>query len=297
MNISGRMAVGITIGFLAAGAQGQDMGKLLATGGVTQVEGAGGGGLTPWALITGYGTNQSVGGNLHYTYLRSQDYALDTYGAAVGLWDRIELSAATQTFQGRKAPLNALTLKQDIYGLKVRVIGDAVYDQDRVLPQIAVGLQYKRDGSVGGLSALGVSSVKQLGAADDKGIDYYVSATKIILDKSLLLNGTVRFTKANQFGLLGFGSATGNNSRKAQFEASAAYLFTRTVAAGVEFRQKPNNLQAGLDQEKNAYDAFVAWFPTRNVAVTAAYVSLGDIAGAFNNTRQKGPYVSVQVGF
>ena len=27
-----------------------DMGKLLATGGVIQVEGAGGGGITPWAL-------------------------------------------------------------------------------------------------------------------------------------------------------------------------------------------------------------------------------------------------------
>ena len=29
-----------------------DSGKLLATGGVTQLEGAGGGGLVPWALIT-----------------------------------------------------------------------------------------------------------------------------------------------------------------------------------------------------------------------------------------------------
>ena len=33
-----------------------DGGKLLATGGVSQVEGAGGGGLANWALITGYGT-------------------------------------------------------------------------------------------------------------------------------------------------------------------------------------------------------------------------------------------------
>ena len=36
-----------------------DMGKLTATGGVSQLEGAGGGGLTPWALITGYGTRDS----------------------------------------------------------------------------------------------------------------------------------------------------------------------------------------------------------------------------------------------
>ena len=35
--------------------------KLLLTGGVSQVEGAAGGGLTPWALIAGYGTRDQVG--------------------------------------------------------------------------------------------------------------------------------------------------------------------------------------------------------------------------------------------
>ena len=34
-----------------------DQGKLLATGGVSQVEGAGGGGLGAWALISGYGSD------------------------------------------------------------------------------------------------------------------------------------------------------------------------------------------------------------------------------------------------
>ena len=43
---------------------GFDQGKLLATSGVTQVVGAGGGGLASWALITGYGTDHGVGANL-----------------------------------------------------------------------------------------------------------------------------------------------------------------------------------------------------------------------------------------
>ena len=38
-----------------------DQGTLLATGGVSQVEGAGGGGLASWALVTGYGTDNGVG--------------------------------------------------------------------------------------------------------------------------------------------------------------------------------------------------------------------------------------------
>jgi hypothetical protein len=51
-----------------------DSGKLLATGGVSQVEGAGGGGLAVWALTTGYGTNDGIGANVHYTAVPLPDF-------------------------------------------------------------------------------------------------------------------------------------------------------------------------------------------------------------------------------
>ena len=44
-----------------------------------------------------------------------------------------------------------------------------------------------------------------VGAKRDSGVDFYVSATKLLLEQNLLLNGTLRATKANQLGLLGFG--------------------------------------------------------------------------------------------
>ena len=50
-----------TIRTLTGGLTNFDQGKLLATGGVSAVEGEGGGGLTPWALISGYGTRDGVG--------------------------------------------------------------------------------------------------------------------------------------------------------------------------------------------------------------------------------------------
>jgi hypothetical protein len=268
-----------------------DMGKLLATGGVSQLEGAGGGGLTPWALITGYGTRDSYGANAHYTAVRTQDYGLNTRGVAVGIADRIEFSLATQAFTGTGAALNGLNLGQDIVGVKVRVAGDAVYEQDSMLPQISVGAMFKRNTGVTGLGA--VSSVKQLGAVDERGIDYYVAATKIILDQSLLLNGTLRATRANQMGLLGFGGSN-NNGYQPMLEVSAAYLINRNLAAGLEYRMKPHNL--AIDNEKAYYDAFVAWFPTKNVSLTAAYAVLGDIT-VLNPTNQKGLYLSLQVGF
>lgn len=270
-----------------------DVGKLTATGGVSQVEGAGGGGLVPWALITGYGTRDSWGANAHYTALRTQDYSLDSVGVAVGIADRVELSLAQQWFRGSLAPLDQLSIRQDILGIKVKLAGDAVYDQDRALPQIAAGVMFKRNRGLGGLGALGVTNVTQLGALNDSGTDYYIAATKLFLDASLLLNGTVRATKANQMGLLGFGGDR-NDDYQAMLEMSAAYMFTRKLVGGVEYRQKPHNL--GVDDEKAYYDAFVAWFPSKHVSVTAAYVVLSDVT-VLNPKRQRGLYLSVQTGF
>lgn len=277
-----------------AGAQAMpDMGKFLATGGVIQVEGAGGGGIVPWALISGYGTRDSWGANTHYTYLKTQDYKLTSYGVAIGVADRVEVSLANQQFKGSLAPLDRLDIEQDIVGVKVKVAGDAVYDQDRWLPQIAVGAMYKKNKGVGGLGALGVTNVTQLGARDDHGYDYYVAATKILFEQSLLLNATLRSTNANQMGLLGFGGDL-RRGRRLMPEFSAAYLVTRKLAVGAEYRRKPHNL--GVDEEKAYYDAFVAWFPTKHFSLTAAYAELGDIT-VFNPKRQHGLYLSAQAGF
>ncbi|MBK9657903.1 MAG: DUF3034 family protein [Rhodanobacteraceae bacterium] len=261
-------------------------GRLLLTGGVSQIEGAGGGGLTPWALIGGYGSRDQIGANAFYTRVDVDDYALDTYGAMVGLYDRVELSYARQSFdtQDVGAALGlgrGFEFEQDIYGAKLRLIGDAVLDQDRWLPQIAIGVQHKRNhqGDV----------VRAVGAKDDSGTDFYLAATKIYLDQSLLLNATLRYTEANQIGILDFGGDQGSGSF--EFEGSAAYLLTRQLALGAEFRSKPDQL--GIADEDLWWDIFLAWAPNRHVSVTLAYVDLGNVVVA----DQSGTYLSVQVGF
>src|SRR5258708_19989019 len=65
-----------------------DQGKLLLTGGVIEVDGAGGGGLVPWAMITGYGTRDSVGANAHETFVNTSDFPLNSYGPPVWLLHR-----------------------------------------------------------------------------------------------------------------------------------------------------------------------------------------------------------------
>ena len=263
-------------------------GKLLLTGGVTQVEGAAGGGLAPWAVIGGQGTRDQIGGSAYYTRVDVGDYALDSYGALVGIHDLVEISVARQAFDTRAVGTalglgQGYVIRQDIYGVKVKLAGDAVLEQDRWMPQLAIGLQHKRNNRGALLSAIG--------AQDDSGTDVYLSATKLYLDQSLLLNTTLRFTKANQFGILGFGGDKHDGLRP-QFEASAAYLLNRHLAIGAEYRQKPNNL--GIAREDDAWDVFVAWAPSRNVSLTVAYVDLGNIV---IRDQQRGVYASLQVGF
>lgn len=263
-------------------------GKLLLTGGVSQLEGSAGGGLTPWAVIGGYGTDNEIGANAFYTRVNTGSYHLDDAGIMIGFYNRVELSFAQQRFNteqvgGLLGLGDGFTFKQNIIGVKVRVAGDLVVDSDSAMPQISVGVQHKKNNQAGVLAFIG--------AKDDSGTDFYVTATKLFLADGLLINGTVRFTKANQIGILGFGGDK-NDSYKPQLEVSAAYLLSQKWAVGLEYRMKPDNL--GIATEDNWFDAFVAYAPNKHVSFTVAYADLGNIVIKDN---QRGIYASVQVGF
>ncbi|MEO7433669.1 MAG: DUF3034 family protein [Dokdonella sp.] len=263
-------------------------GKLLLTGGVSQIEGAAGGGIVPWAVIGGYGSPGQIGANAFYTHLGVGDYHLSDIGVLVGINNRVELSFAREKFNtedvGAALGLGrGFTFQQDIFGIKVKLAGDAVLEQDSWLPQISAGLQYKKNDQGAVLNAIG--------ARDDSGTDFYLTATKLYLAQSLLLNGTVRLTKANQTGILGFGGDR-NDSYKPEFEGSVAYLLSRKVAIGAEYRMKPDNL--GIAKEDDWWDVFVAWAPTRHVSLTVAWADLGNVV---IKDHQHGLYASVQIGF
>ncbi|WP_372826188.1 DUF3034 family protein [Polaromonas sp.] len=284
-----------------------ETGKLLLTGGVSSIDGAAGGGLTPWAVIGSNATEGETGGTAFVTTARTKDYGLNIVGASVGINDRYELSIAQQDLKtgvtGTGLGLPGLHLKQTILGAKIRVAGDAVLDADTLMPQVAVGVEYKTLGSTGldgTLRALG---------AKREGVDVYVSATKLFLGQSLLVNGTLRATKANQNGLLGYGATLGggsNNSYSLQPEFSVAYLISKNVAVGAEYRFMRNKLEtagraAGLGnglRSEDWKDVFIAWAPNKNVSVTLAYVDLGVIVPATTASRKQTGYcLSAQVAF
>ncbi|SRR5581483_832045 len=295
------LGVGLLGGQTAAAENlfGSDEGKFLLTAGFNDLEGSGGGGLVPLAFITGYGSSDSWGANAHFTSIQLKDFQLRTYGAAVGALDRVELSYTRHEFNVTGTPLDGLGVSQDILGLKIKLLGDAVYDQDSWLPQICVGAEYhKNDGidhaAQAGLA--GVTRVTQLGASAAHGTDIYLAATKIFLAESLVVNAAVRATRANEFGLLGFGGDR-KSSDSYEPEGTIAWLPTRRLAVGSEIRTRPRNLT--LDDESTAYDVFVGWTPTKNLSLVAAWLNLGGVLGpATGVTRhQDGPYLSIQAGF
>lgn len=266
--------------------------RLWATGGVTSIEGSAGGGLSPWALLGGYASDEEWGGTVTLSRAETDDYTLSVVGAGVTWNNRVELTVARQTLD-----LDSLvfTLKdgfgleenelvQDILGVKVRLFGDALYSP---WGQWSAGVQHKRNREF--------TVPDAIGARDDSGTDVYVGGSKLffaaVMGRNLLVNATLRGTRANQGGLLGFGGDR-NDSYEAMLEGSVGLFVTRQWLVGTEYRQKPDNL--GFATEDHWWDVFVAWVPDRRLSVTAAMVNLGDIATLED---QQGVYLSLQASF
>jgi hypothetical protein len=277
---------------LAPGALADIGSRIWATGGTTSIEGTAGGGLVPWALLGSYASDQEWGGTLALSRAQVDDYSLSVIGFGLNWNNRLELTAVQQTLD-----LDSLvfTLKDgfgleqdelnlDVFGAKVRLAGDVLYNP---WGQLSFGVQYKR------LRDFTVPAA--IGALDDTGTDVYISGSKLffaaVLDRNLLVNLTARATRANQGGLLGFGGDR-NNSHEVMMEGSIGVFVTRRWLVGAEYRQKPDNLN--FANEDDWWDLFLAWVPDRRLAVTGALVNLGDVATLED---QQGLYLSLQGSF
>jgi Protein of unknown function (DUF3034) len=274
--------------FVAACAARAEDARLLGTGGAMSIEGAAGGGLNPWASLAGLSSADGVGATAGLSWAHTGDYSLGVLGVEVSWHDRFELSLAEQDLRldtlRNSIDLRRADLRQQILGAKLRLAGDLIYD---TLPQFSLGVEVKH------LQDAGLAM--DLGARDDRGVDGYLSAARLILDgpwhRNLLLNGTVRATRANQFGLLGFGGDRDSGYRLVA-EASAALFLDPHWALGAEYRQKPDNLRAV--SEDDACDVFLGWFPNKRVSLILAYLDLGQIGGL---QAQRGYYLSLNATY
>lgn len=255
-------------------------GRILGTGGVTSISGAAGGGLIPWATLGTYADSGQMGGSAFYSRVDVNDYELSVRGGAITVSNRIEFSLARQDFTVKAVDVN---VRQDKSNIKIRLFGDVIFDQ---APQVSLGIEHGR--------LHNKALARSVGARHTAGTDYTISMAKAWLSgigsRTTLLNVNMRYGQANQFGILGYGGD--DTGGKWTAEIAAAVFITRHLVAGAEFRQKPDNLSAL--REDDARDLFLAWLPNKRLSLTAAWVDLGEIAGA---PGQNGAYVSAQLNF
>ncbi|QHF43395.1 hypothetical protein PspS35_06160 [Pseudomonas sp. S35] len=265
-----------------------DNGRLIATGGASSIEGTAGGGITPWAVLTGYGEQHEWGATAFATTVNLPDYRLDVAGLALAYDNRVEVSFARQRFDlgslVHKLNLPEDNLGQDVLGVKVRLFGDVIYDR---LPQVSLGLEYKHQ------TNFDIPSL--VGAKRDSDVEGYLAASRLFMGAAfgynVLVNASLRYSRANETGLLGFGGDR-RDSRSLLKEGSLALLLNPRWAVGVEYREKPDNLSfAG---ESDWADVFVGYFPNKHLSFVLAYARLGEIATLDN---QNGTYLSVQGSF
>lgn len=290
------IALGAVLGLGAFGAG-------TAEAAVTQIEGSAGGGIVPWALM------HPTGPLVSYTNVNTNDYQIQSVAVGTSIAGMVEISLAKQMVN---APTVGAALALDnridmtTVGLKVKLLD---MGKDNAVPQVAIGVQSKK------VSGDIVDALKAAGAIDSlSGTDVYVAATKFVTvgAKKVVLNGTLRATKANQFGVLGFGGGTlggtvaAKTSYKAEAEISVGAFVADNVVLGVEYRAKPNNINSAAFgiKESAAGDLFMAYFVNKNMAITAAYAYLGQVgptpAGVGTTTmakKQDGLYLQLQAGF
>lgn len=252
--------------------------KVIGSGGATSIDGMAGGGIVPWAVINGYASSGQWSLTSALSLVNVADYQLHSQGVSLSYDNRWELSYGQQQFSIDQTDIQ---LRQQIFAAKYKLAGDLLYDS---MPQIAIGAVHKKQGDFALPAAIGV--------ADPSDQEFYLAASKIYLDavfgRNVLLNYTIRATRAQQTGLLGFATVT-DRSYQWCHEWSAALLLTHQLAVGIEYKQKPDTLDFAA--EDHWRDVFVGWFVNKHLSLVAGYVDLGSIAG---KPQQDGYYLALE---
>ena len=254
---------------------------------VTNIDGQAGGGLVPWALL-------SSGPTVAITNLNTPNLNINSLAVNTSFSNMVEVSYARNMLNVSGSALGANnTDSVDNLGLKVKL------NDMGSMPQFAVGLVYKS--ASGPLADL----LKTAYGIKKSSTDVYAAASKIVTigGKNVLLNGVLRASKANQLGLLGFGGGntpgykTGYSIKP---ELSAELFASSNVIFGAEYRAQPDNGTGAntLLHQNAAYDFNVVYVASKNFTLTAAYVSLVQVAPAvINGNKQNGLFVQAQVNF
>ena len=260
-------------------------GALQAGAPLNNLEGVGGIAFNPLAYPANACSDGLTCGNITISkpqlgvwYVKLDNVGIDwgSTGVAATINKRLELSVGYERITDKKLDLN---INKTSFGQKLLLLKENECGSN-FIPAI----------SIGAIEKITSKDMKTPGV-DQNGVDFYVVVTKLItqLPRPVLISGGMISTREWVTGALGF-----DDDRRQTGFANIDILPTCNTAVGYEFKQG-----AKFSDFKNAdyWDAHIAWLPTKELTLVAAYVDTGDEKSTTRVGLGNGVVLSAQYAF
>jgi hypothetical protein len=262
------------------------------------IEGYSGGAITPMAYLCNY--CNCCGGSEHmrapavsYSYMNISTKHLHTFAVTQTFWNRVELGyAMNQLWLGslyddiRKMGLNPV--RRDVIMHNFNVRGKLLEENSfgLPLPAVTAGVHFKYNYGIEDINRRVGNAFDTIGYDKNYGVDYTLTATKMFptlaFGRPVIVTGGLRFSKASQLGLMGFG-----DTYRPSLEGSVVCLPTDWLVLGYEFRQKRNpygKIPGLIGDEDNWHALSASLIVNKHLTISALAGLCGNVANANADT-------------
>jgi len=210
-----------------------------------------------------------------YVNLNDADIDWTAIGVADTFFKRLELSYGYESVAIAATPKN--THKNNL-GAKLLLINENAFGR-KAVPAVSVGSIWKS------------TSFEVSPGVDDKGVDLYLVATKLIteLPRPVLVSAGALSTKGRVNGILGF-----DDKREEVFFGNIDLLVTNSLALGFEYKQGPRFPTLKIADYWNVH---LGWLVNPNLTLITAYADAGNRFSAAKFGLGGGTVVSAQYSF
>ena len=257
------------------------------------IEGVGGGLITPTAYLSNPGPKGTVIGrpavSFTYVYLGSQKSA-QNISITETFWRRVEVGYTLSRFDLGTVPdaiskmgfnIRRSDVYLNIFNLRAMLIEENSFGLPT--PAVTAGVHFKYNCGVRTIDNNGGKALSSVGFKRSSGIDYTLTASKTvpIVGRPVIFTAGMRNSQAAQLGYLGFGDSCATT-----VEGSVICLVTDWMGVGYEFRQKENpyhRINNVLGDEDNWHAIFVGFAFNPNFTLGLGCGFFGNLANSEGN--------------
>ena len=262
------------------------------------IEGYSGGAITPLAYLCNYcncgcGRKHLVGPTVSYSFMGISTKTLSTFVVTQPICNRVEFGYALNHLRLgslyddiRKMGLNPGRREVYLHHFNIRANLLPENSFNLPLPAVSAGVHFKYNYGLKQINRKVGKAFSAIGLDKHYGVDYTVTMSKMFptlaIGRPVILTGGIRFSKAAQLGLFGFG-----DTYRASFEGSVVCLPTDFLVLGYEFRQKrnPYGQIPGLVGDEDNWQALSAsWIVNKHLTVSGLAGLCGHVGNANADT-------------